>query len=287
MIEKQNCNEKQALYINSLSYINKMNRPNYKGDLLIPYEEALEYCYSEATAKIKELQKRVSYIMQVDEKRLKKAPKPVYFENYIKVKKVKADMRNIKGYGRKKIYINDNDIVLEIETIEGRKIEVKKKDTSYLSQYNTLLLYEKIRESINRDMQIVIGMRNYGIANQENHRQLILELEDERKEEKEKKRELAKTMREILDYTGGYILVDKKHEIKANTMRSVDAIENKLQSGPFEELVRKIKFRNMILYDKIMHVADKYSLDEIRLTSAYANSNVFGYYREDQNLKPL
>jgi hypothetical protein len=94
-------------------------------------------------------------------------------------------------------------------------------------------------------------------------------------------------MREILDYTGGYILVDKKHEIKANTMRSVDAIENKLQSGPFEELVRKIKFRNMILYDKIMHVADKYSLDEIRLTSAYANSNVFGYYREDQNLKPL
>jgi hypothetical protein len=136
-------------------------------------------------------------------------------------------------------------------------------------------------------MQIVIGMRDYGYENMEQHRQLILEIEDETVKKKQKKRELAKTMREILDYTGGYILVDKKKEIKANTMSSVDAIENKMQSGPFEELVRKIHFRNIILYDKIMHVADKYSLDEIRLTSAYARTNVFGYYREDQNVKPL
>jgi len=287
MIEKQKCHKKQAIYINSLSHINNLNRPNYKGDLIIPYEKALKYTYSEAKNKIKQLRDRVSYIMKVDEKRLKKVPRPVYFENYIKVKKVRADMRNIKGYGKKKKYINDNDMILEIETTQGKKIEVKKKDTAYLSQYDTLTIYEKIRESINRDKQIVIGMRDYGLAYKEKHRQLILEIEDETQEEKEKKRELAKIMREILDYTGGYILVDKDHLVKENTVRSIQAIENIKQSGPFEELVRMIHFRNILLYDKIIQVANKYSLDEIRLTSAYANSNVYGYYRENQNLTAL
>lgn len=242
------CGEKQAIYINQLSY--KVFKLKFGEDIreVITIDQAREFTYEMAQDTIAKLERQVEYYQyrRFERSHLKRDAemrdfyKVLFVENYKTIKNVRVDL-------------NENKAWLLTDTGEEILIEGKIKSGDWYNNYGTL--YNTVKTAID-------GNRKINIFKCNEYTMVFIEPEEE---VKERNRELIYYLNKIMDISGNKLpaLKDKKGIPDINT---------------FKKILPLIQMKNIKLYEELSEfMENENNAQEMLDTLSYGYMKTKGY----------
>ena len=242
------CEEKQAIYINQLSY--KVFKLKFGEDIreVITIDQAREFTYEMAQDTIAKLERQVDYFeyRRFTRSQLKRDAemrdfyKIQFVENYKNIKNVKVDLKKKKAW-------------LLTDTGEEILIEGKIKSGDWYDNYGTL--YKEVKNAIDSERKVNIFKCN-------EHTMVFTEPEEEIKE---RNRILVEYINEIMDISDNKLPALKK-------LKGIPDLET------FKRILPLIEMKNIKLYEELSEfVENRINAQALIDTLAYGNMQTRGY----------